>query len=118
MEDEALLRQPDKAGAMGRRTTSLTLQHEWATRWFCLRGEVLAWYDSKEGGARGRIGLRGAIIGTDDFGAHQAFTIIISRYDGKESPPIYLSTTSLREQMAWTRALERGASSSASSSAA
>ena len=85
--------------------------YEWNERWGCLRGDRLAWYSSKEGGARGKIELRGASIGTDDFGAHQAFTITIVNYteDGKQGRPIYMQALSLRERLAWTHALERAA---------
>lgn len=115
-EDELFLREPDKAGPLGRGTSNAALQHvmhdwrkEWSVQWVCLRGDQLAWYASKEGGARGRLGLRGAIISTDDFGLHQAFTITISGYDDKGGKPIYFSATSLREWLAWTAALERAA---------
>lgn len=106
-EDSLFLAEADKAGRLGKRSNNL---HEWNVRWLCVHGERLAWYNGKDGGLRGKVNLRGAVIGTDDFGAHQAFTITISKYDGRDGKPIYLSARSLREQLAWTAALKRAAS--------
>jgi hypothetical protein len=113
-EDDLFLNEAEKAGMLGKRATNLMLQYtyEWHQQWYALRGDRLANYASKEGGLQGIVELRGATISTDDFGAHQAFTITISGCEGL-SKPLYLAAPSLYERLAWTAALRRAAGAGA-----
>jgi hypothetical protein len=99
--DASFLAQCDKAGQLGHRNAA----REWTHRWFALRADELAWFDSRAGGARGKTTVRGATIGCDDFGTHQAFTISVA-VDGTT---LLLAAPSLREKGAWQHALRRAA---------